>query len=149
MANGTMPMPGASYVEPRANDRLKGSWSNWFWWGLIGATLLHFAMLAFWPSLEVQDVSFTAEQMEQVEVIQEFEIPPPPEQISRPAVPVLSTDVSISQDVTIGEVTFDENPVSELPPPPTGQTVSVADQPTFTPYEVKPELRNRAEFGRL
>lgn len=148
MANGTMPMPGGTYV-PRANDRLKSASNNWFWIGLLAATVLHFSLLAFWPEMAAEDVSFTAEQMEQVEVVQEFEIPPPPEQITRPAVPVLSTDVSISEDITIGEVTFDENPVSDLPPPPTGQGVDVSDQPTFTPYEVKPELRNRSEFGRL
>ena len=57
--------------------------------------------------------------------------------------------MNISEDITIGEVTFSENPVSDLPPPPTGSGVDVSDQPTFTPYEVKPELRNRAEFARL
>jgi protein TonB len=149
MANGTMPMPGGRFFEPRANDRLKNASNNWFWIGLLAATVLHFSLLAFWPEMEAADVSFTADQLEQVEVVQEFEIPPPPEQITRPAVPVLSTDVSISEDITIGEVTFDENPVSDLPPPPTGQGVDVSDQPTFTPYEVKPELRNRSEFGRL
>jgi len=150
MANGTMPMPGSgAYVEPVANDRLKNASNNWFWWGLILATLAHFALMAFWPDMQAEDVSFTADQMEQVELVQEFEIPPPPEQISRPAVPVLSTNVNIAEDITIGEVTFDENPVSDLPPPPTGQGVDVSDQPTFTPYEVKPELRNRSEFGRL
>lgn len=149
MADGTMPMPTGGYVEPRANDRLKNASNNWFWGGILAATLFHFGMMAFWPEMEVADVSFTAEQMEQVDLVQEFEIPPPPEQISRPAVPVLSTNVNIAEDITIGEVTFDENPVSDLPPPPTGQGVDVSDQPTFTPYEVKPELRNRAEFGRL
>ena len=148
MANGTMPMPG-QYVEPSANDRLKESFSSWFWGSILAAAVLHFLLMAFWPDMEAADVSYTATELEQVQVMNEFEIPPPPEQIARPAVPVLSTDVNISEDITIGEVTFDENPVSDLPPPPTGQGVDVSDQPTFTPYEVKPELRNRSEFGRL
>ncbi len=149
MANGTMPMPGGHYAEPVANDRLKSTANSWFWGGLLLAVMLHFALMAFWPEMQAEDVSFTAEQIQQVDVVQEFEIPPPPEQISRPAVPVLSTNVNISEDITIGEVTFDENPVSDLPPPPTGQGVDVSETPTFTPYEVKPELRNRSEFGRL
>jgi TonB family protein len=146
MANGTLPMPGA-YVEPVANDRLKNSFNSWFWGSLVAAAAIHFLAIAFFPEFAAEDVSFTSEQLEQVEIIQEFEIPPPPEQIARPAVPVLSTDISISDDITIGEVTFDENPVSDLPPPPTGSGVNVADQPTFTPYEVRPELRNRGEYG--
>jgi len=148
MANESMPMP-QGYVEPSANDRLKNSFNSWFWGSLFAATLLHFALLAFWPDMEAADVSFTSTEMETVDVVQEFEIPPPPEQIARPAVPVLSANVNISDDITIGAVTFEDNPVSDLPPPPTGSgTVAVSDAPTFTPYEVRPELRNRNDYGR-
>jgi len=147
MANGTMSMP-AGYVEPVANDRLKNSFNNWFWGSLAVAALIHGAAIAFWPEMTAEDVSIVSEELEQVEIIQEFEIPPPPEQIARPAVPVLSTNVNISDEITIGEVTFQDNPVSDLPPPPTGTGVSIADQPTFTPYEVRPELRNRNEYGQ-
>ncbi|HET7275655.1 MAG TPA: TonB family protein [Longimicrobiaceae bacterium] len=148
MANGTMPMPG-TFGSYNANDRLKGSFNNWFWGSLAVAAVAHFALLAFWPDMQAADVSYTSEQLQQIDVIQEFEIPPPPEQIARPAVPVLSTDVNISEDITIGEVTFDENPVSDLPPPPTGQGVDVSSQPTFTPYEVRPEMTNRDEYARI
>ncbi|MEX2584534.1 MAG: TonB family protein [Gemmatimonadota bacterium] len=146
MANTSMPMP-APYVEPAANDRLKNSFNTWFYGAIVVAALLHFMALAFWPEMVAVDMSIASEELEQVEILQEFEIPPPPEQIARPAVPVLSTDINIADDITIGEVTFDENPVSDLPPPPTGGGVDVSDQPTFTPYEIRPELRNRAAYG--
>jgi TonB family protein len=144
MANGTMPMPG--YYTPRANDRLKNSFNSWFWGSLLAAAALHFGALAFWPEMTAADMSITSTEIQQIEVIQEFEIPPPPEQIQRPAVPILSTDINIADDITIGEVTFDENPVGDLPPPPTGSGVNVADQPTFTPFEVRPTLRNTPAF---
>ncbi len=148
MANESMPMPTGGFVEPVANDRLKNSFGSWFWGSLFIATLLHFIVLAFYPDMTAEDVSIVSAELEQVEIIQEFEIPPPPEQIARPAVPVLSTDINISEDITIGEVTFDENPVGDLPPPPSGSGVSVSDQPTFTPFEVRPELRNRSAYGQ-
>jgi periplasmic protein TonB len=148
MANGTMPMPGAQFPTT-ANDRLKNSFNDWFWGSLAAAAVIHFLIIAFFPDMQAQDVAIRSTEIQQVEVMQEFEIPPPPEQIQRPSIPILSTDVNISEDITIGEVTFNENPVSDLPPPPTGSGVDVSDNPTFTPYEVKPELRNRAEFGRL
>ena len=148
MAERTEAVHG-QFMEASANDRLKKSFGNWFWGSIAIASVLHFALLAFFPEMQAADVSFESTEMEAVEVMEEFEIPPPPEQIQRPAVPVLSTDVNIDEDITIAEVTFDENPVSDLPPPPTGSGVDVSDQPTFTPYEVRPELRNRAEFGRL
>lgn len=145
MANGTMTVP-TTYVEPRANDRLKNGFNRWFWGSLLAAALAHFALIALFPEMTPEDMSIADQSIQQVEVIQEFEIPPPPEQIARPAVPVISTDINISDDITIGEVTFDENPVNDLPPPPTGTGVNIADQPTFTPFEVRPELRNRTAF---
>jgi protein TonB len=147
MANGTMMAP-TPYIQPIANDRLKSGFGSWFWGGIAAATLIHFALIAFWPEMEAADVSIASDEIQQVDVIQEFEIPPPPEQIIRPAIPVLSTDINISEDITIGEVTFEDNPISELPPPPTGRGVDISEQPAFTPREVEPTLRNRTEFGR-
>jgi periplasmic protein TonB len=147
MANETMPVP-MGYVEPRANDRLKNSFNTWFWGSLTAAAAVHFLALNFWPDMTAADVSITSTQIEQIEIMQEFEIPPPPEQIARPAIPVLSTDINITEDITIAEVTFGENPVGDLPPPPSGAGVNVSDQPTFTPFEVRPELRNRAAYGQ-
>src|SRR5690606_31038662 len=98
--------------------------------------------LAFWPEMTAQDVSIADSQIEQIEFVQEFEIPPPPEQIARPAIPVISTNIDIADDITIGAVTFDDNPVENLPPPPTGTGVSASNEPAFTPTEVRPQLRN-------
>ncbi len=144
MANGTLTMPG--YVEPAANDKLKKSFNTWFWGSLLVATVLHFALLRFWPEMQAEDVSFTNEVIEQIEVLEEFEIPPPPEQIQRPAIPVISTDINISEDITIAEVTFSENPISDLPPPPSGEGVDISEQPVFTPREVEPRLTNTNTF---
>lgn len=147
MANGAMTAP-IPYVEPAANDRLKQGFSNWFWGGIAIATLAHFAIFALWPEMQAADVSMQTQELQQIEVLQEFEIPPPPEQIVRPAVPVLSTDVNLSEDITIGEVTFEENPVSDLPPPPTGRGVDLSSEPAFTPREVDPRLTNTTAFQR-
>lgn len=147
MANGVTTAP-APYVQPAANDRLKDAFGNWFWGGIAAAALLHFLIIAFWPAMQAEDVSIQSSEIQQIEVMQEFEIPPPPEQIVRPAVPVLSTDVSLTEDITIGEVTFDENPVSDLPPPPSGRGVDLSDEPAFTPREVDPRLTNTAAFQR-
>lgn len=146
MANGTATLP---LHGRNANDRLKDSFNSWFWGSITAAALIHFAVLAFWPDMQAADLSITSRELEQVEVIPEVEIPPPPEEIARPAVPVLSTNVNIDENITIQETTFDENPVENLPPPPTDKGVDVSAAPTFTPYDVKPELKNRAEFGRL
>lgn len=130
-----------------ANDRFKQSFGSWFWGSMVAAVLVHFMVMAFWPNLQASDMSFTMEDMEAVELPPEIEIPPPPEQIQRPANPVVS-EAMIDDDITIAPTTFDDNQPDDLPPPPTDSGVGLAEQPTFTPYTVAPEVRNRAQVQR-
>ncbi|HLU26617.1 MAG TPA: energy transducer TonB [Longimicrobiales bacterium] len=131
-----------------ANDRFKGGFGAWFWGSLVVATLIHFAIFAFFPSLTADDYSFSTDEIAAVELPPEIEIPPPPQQIARPATPVVAA-ADIDQDITIAPTTFEDNPIENLPPPPTGTGErNLADEPTFTPYTVAPELRNRSEVQR-
>jgi protein TonB len=127
-----------------ANDRFKRSFGSWFWGSMVAATLVHFAVLAFWPNLEASDVAFTMDEIEAIDLPPEIEIPPPPEQIQRPAEPVI-TEAQIDEDITLAPTTFEDNPMDDLPPPPTEGGVDISEQPTFTPYEVAPEVLNNRE----
>jgi protein TonB len=137
--------PGRRWVETE-NDRFKRSFGSWFWGSMITATVVHFITFAIWPTQTADDVSFTSEDLEVIELPPEIEIPPPPEAISRPATPVMAL-TEIDDDVTIAPTTFEDNPVEELPPPPTnndeGPDLSAA--PVFTPMTVSPEILNRRE----
>jgi periplasmic protein TonB len=134
----------SGFVRATANDRFKESSGSWFWMGLIGATLFHFLVLAFWPKMTAADVSFTTAELEAIELPPEIQIPPPPEQIARPATPVVS-EANIDEDITITPTTFDENPIENLPPPPTSRGDELSGFEAFTPSMVRPELRNRTE----
>ena len=128
------------------NERFKDSFQSWLWGSMIAATVLHFMLFQFWPTLTVEDVSFTAEELTMVELPPEIEIPPPPEAIARPATPVMAT-AAIDQDITIAPTTFADNPVADLPPPPIadeGPDLSAA--PVFTPMTVRPEIINLDEI---
>ena len=126
-----------------ANDLFKRSFDSWFWGSMIVATFVHVALFQFWPTLTAEDVSFSAEELEAIELPPEIEIPPPPEAISRPATPVIAT-ATVDEDITIAPTTFEDNPVEDLPPPPTETRVDIAAAPTFTPMTVRPEIRNRS-----
>ena len=127
------------------NDRFKRSFGSWFWGSMIAATVVHFMVFQFWPTQTAEDVSFTAEELEMIELPPEIEIPPPPEAISRPATPVMAT-ADIDDDITIAPTTFADNPVEDLPPPPTDDgIVDIASAPVFTPMTVRPEIVNRGE----
>jgi protein TonB len=132
-----------------ANDRFKRSFGSWFWGSMILATLLHFAVFAFWPEMTAEDVSFTQDELEAIELPPEIEIPPPPQAIARPATPVIAT-ADINEDITIAPTTFAENPVNELPPPPVDNVTEtdISAAPVFTPYTVRPDIKNRDEVAR-
>lgn len=130
-----------------ANDRLKRSFSSWFWGSMIVATFMHGGTFAFWPELTAEDISYEAEEIAAIELPPEIEIPPPPQAISRPATPVMAT-ADIDEDITIAPTTFEENPVEELPPPPEEAATDIAAAPTFTPFTVAPSILNRDEVVR-
>ena len=140
-----IPAEGMSDRFETENDRFKRSFGSWFWGSMIAATVVHFMLFQFWPTLTAEDVSFTTEELEMIELPPEIEIPPPPEAISRPATPVMAT-ADIDDDITIAPTTFEDNPIEDLPPPPTDDGPSdISAAPVFTPMTVRPEIRNRGE----
>jgi len=143
-----IPAEAVSYHLETENDRFKKSFGSWFWGSMITATVFHFMLFQFWPTQTADDVSFAAEELEVIELPPEIEIPPPPEAISRPATPVMAL-TEIDDDITIAPTTFADNPVDDLPPPPTSDgATDLAAAPVFTPMTVRPEITNRGEVER-
>ena len=136
-----------SIVTESANDRFKSSFSTSFWGSMITATVLHFVFFAFLNFGEPEDVSMSMDEIITMDIPPEIEIPPPPEAIARPATPVVTSAV-IDEDITIAPVTFDENPVENLPPPPDEVETDIGAAPVFTPYTVKPDYTNGNEVRR-
>lgn len=122
------------------------------WLGIILSVALHFVAFSFWPDMQAEELLVQRNELTNVELPPEVEIPKAPQAIARPAVPVVAT-TDISEDVTIAPTTFEANPVSELPlpPPPSDETAGagLGDQPTFTPFTVRPRLLNRAAAQSL
>ena len=134
-------------MDETANDRFKRTSRNLFWASLMVATFFHFAVLRFFPKLAAADVSFSVTELEAVELPPEVEIPPPPEAIERPALPVVA-EADLDEDITIAPTTFSENPVELLPPPP-NRTARPDHGPTATPYTVAPRLKDPRRAARI
>lgn len=131
-----------------ANDRFKRSFSSWFWGSMTAATVLHFIVFAFWPSLEADVMEFGETDIEVVEPIPEVEIPPPPEQIRRPQRPVI-TDASIDEDITIETTDFQSwDNESLAPPPERAETNDISQAPQFVVTTQDPVLLNETEVDR-
>lgn len=129
-----------------ANDRFKRSYSNWSYGALTLATIVHFAFIQFFPNFEAADMGVVSDEIEAIELPPEVKIPPPPEQIARPATPKISTEI-VDEDITIAPTTFEDNPIENLPPPPPG--ASPSDQPAFIARDVEPALKNKREIQQL
>lgn len=129
-----------------ANERFKSKSGDWMAIGVIAAVLAHGALFAFFPEMNAADIDFTGDEAEVVELPPEVEIPPPPEQISRPATPRVAA-AALDEDITIARTDFESNPVENLPPPPAGARPS--DVPSYIPRDVEPVLKNRAQLLRL
>jgi periplasmic protein TonB len=136
-------------TQGTANDQFKRGFGDWFWYSIAMAAVIHLVMFAFWPEMTSADMSGRSEELTAIELPPEIEIPPPPEQIARPATPVVSS-AQIDDDITIAPTTFDANPIENLPPPPTASAGAedISRAPTFTPMTVRPELRNQADVQR-
>lgn len=130
-----------------ANDRFKRGFNSWFWIALMIATGLHVGMFLASPQFGTQDVSFSNEELESIDIPDEIEIPPPPQAISRPATPVIA-EASVEEDITIAPTTFEENPIENLPPPPGDDDQDLSAAPTFTPMTVRPTVKNSADVAR-
>jgi TonB family protein len=129
-----------------ANDRFKQSYSGLTYLGLILATALHFAVFEFFPQLEAADLGSLSEELTAIELPPEVRIPPPPEQIARPATPRVAA-AEVNEDITIAPTTFEDNPVENLPPPPPGQDPSAT--PSYIARDVEPRLRNGRDIQQL
>jgi periplasmic protein TonB len=136
--------------DATANERMKGKAGDWFWYSVAGAAGLHLALFAFFPHMTAADYRGGTDELTAIEIPDQIEIPPPPEQIARPATPVVS-DMLMDQDITIPPTTFDANPPELLraPPATSGAADDLAAGPRFVPMTVRPELQNQRELENL
>ncbi len=125
-----------------ANERFKESFRSTVAIGMAAAVAAHFALFELFPRMQANDLGAAVTELAAIELPPEVRIPPPPDQIARPATPRVAV-AEIEEDVTIAPTTFESNPVESLPPPPA--TANVADRPSFIPYTQAPELRNKEE----
>jgi TonB family protein len=130
-----------------ANDRFKHAFGHWLWGSMIAATALHFLVFQLWPDMVAADFSHAMDELTAIELPPEVELPPPPERISRPAMPVVAT-TDIDVEATIDRTTFDHFAPEELPPPSGVTTTPIEEAPGFAVMTVRPRVLNVPEVRR-
>lgn len=149
----------AGTARQSANGSFKARSRAGFWAGVAAAAVIHFAVLAFGPSLViVRDVSAPPAEMYSVELVPPPEVmepeppppiarPVPPEEVAPPRPPRLAQPVPVDIEVekTLDSFAFDEIP--PLPPPPLKP--DPADDPKHVVFTVAPELINRERIRSI
>ena len=99
---------------------------------ILIATAIHFGLFALNPRLHIAEIE--ASQLETVSLTlpPEVRIPPPPQQIVRPARPRVA-HADLAPEVTIAPTTFGANPVETLPAPPRVTTQEKEQVPFLRP----------------
>lgn len=129
-----------------ANDRLKRRSAVWYWNGLILAVLLHVAALSLWPEMTAADLSRDRPEIEVV-MQPEVDVPPAPEEIVRPAAPVVSEAV-IDESITIPSTRMEDWRPDQLAPPAAAQSSARDEFVAFAPTMVPPRVLNQPEVER-
>jgi protein TonB len=132
---------GANLVS--VNQKFKGAHNVRVSIMVLASVALHAAVIQFFPRLQAADLSVATKEIAAIELPPEVRIPPPPEQIARPATPRVAS-ASVDEDITIAATTFEDNPVESLPPPPAGTDPEAL--PSYIARDIEPRLRNSDEI---
>lgn len=129
-----------------ADRRFRESFGLYVSTGLCLSVGVHLMIFLAFPALAVEDRGATADEPVVLELPPEVRVPPPPDDVARPAEPVIS-DVPLPDDATVDPSDWEMRRTQGPPPPPrVGDTRG--DRPPFIPRDVEPRLKNRAETQR-
>ena len=124
-----------------ANTEFHRTYGRYFWWFTGAALAIHVLIIFFFVTPRGGGFEARAEELEVIEIPPEIKIPPPPEEIARPATPVIAEE-PVEEDITIAETEIIEDaPLPEAPPPAPAAEPEVGSSFTFTPYTVKPKCQ--------
>lgn len=135
-------------TDDRPTDPLKQGYRARVAVGILLSVAIHVAAVELAPAFQVAGPAYESRGLEALELPPEVDVPPPPEQIARPATPQVA-EANVSEEVTIAPTTFEANPAERLPPPPKARSAEPSDRPSFIPRDVDPRLKNGGEIQQL
>jgi|SRR3989344_951755 len=127
------------------DERALHAYDRYFRPAVVAAALVHAIIIGSVVPPRGGDYEARADELTVIDLPPEIRIPPPPEEIARPAVPVIAAEPeNVRDDITIAETDIVAN--QEIPPveAPPGLTVepAVGERYSFTPYTVRPRCES-------
>lgn len=100
-----------------ANVKFKKGYNRYLRNSLFGAIVVHFLIFYFTPQFEFKPYVLREEYFEAIELPEQFDIPPPPQEVAQPAIPLEAAEgEEVDEEADIAPTTFDD--IESLPPPP-------------------------------
>jgi protein TonB len=128
------PATEAVILQLTENAKFKAKSGKYFAIATVISAIVHFILMQILPGMSPPEFRIASTDTISIEIPDEIIIPPPPEKIKKPvATPVeAAPEEEVEEEITIAETEIEKN-IPIIPP-------SIEDQPTFTPYEVAPQL---------
>lgn len=134
-------------LQETANERLKRRSAVWQSNALVIAVLAHVGVLVSWPTMTSAVVQRDHTEIE-VLAVPDVTIPPRPEELARPATPVIGA-ATLPDDITIPNNTWDQwTPDKLTPPANTGRNDEREKFVDFVRTMVAPRVLNQPEVER-
>jgi len=100
-----------------ANVEFKRGYNRYLRYSFLGALIVHFLIFYFTPPFEFKPYVLREEIFEAVDLPDQLDIPPPPKDISQPAIPMEAEEgEEVDEEAEIAPTSFDR--IEDVPPPP-------------------------------
>ena len=140
----------ALVLTATANREFKSQYPRYVRNAMIGAVVFHVLLFILSPPFTFKPYKLKDEQFEVIDIPDNIEIPPPPEEIAMPRVPVEAADDEDVETEDLPETTFDD--FDDMPPPPppggggSGVFLAFDEPPSLKHFEVPsyPDLAREA-----
>jgi len=116
------------------NDRFKARYPVYIRYATLASFGVWLAVFLFFPEIQITPYTLPEESVEVIDIPDAIDIPPPPEELPRPQVPIeAAPDAEVDEDVELADTLPDD--FDYIPPPSGGGAGN-----DFVVYDTKPEL---------
>lgn len=139
--------PGSSTARQHtANDLFKQRERAWLPRAIVLAVIIHAAVLSLAPDITVAGIADDS-LPEMLVTPPVTDLPPPPEELARPAAPVVG-DFEMSQEITVTPFDFDTYRPAEITAPVHTGSDARGDFEVFVPSMIAPTVLNARDVER-
>ncbi|MBN2184371.1 MAG: energy transducer TonB [Candidatus Krumholzibacteriota bacterium] len=136
-----------------ANQQFKGGYSRYLRNSLYATIVIHFVVIYFSPPFEFKPYVLKEQEFIVIETADDFELPPPPQEIDQPVIPMEAAEgEEVDEETEIAPTSFDR--IDNLPPPPpppseAGQEFYAFDEPPQLIKHVSPKYPSLAQSAGI